>query len=244
MHFDVWTLALQTINVLVLVWLLSRFLYRPLLAAVDARRAENQKAREEAERARREAADLRAQAAAAAAENTSARERLIAEAQAIARREAEAETAKAADQIRKLKDEAADDIAKARRAAQDDLTSTASALAVDIARRLLGRLPADASVAGFLAGLCDEARKLSPQMRDGFDGEVELLSAAPLTPATLAEARAALENAFGHPLALTSRVDPTLLAGFELRAAHAAISNSWKTDLDQVAKELTRDSRQ
>lgn len=244
MHFDVWTLALQTINVLILVWLLSRFLYRPLLAAVDARRAENQKARDEAERSRQEAAELRAQAATAAAENAAARERLIAEAQAAARRQAEAEAARAAEEIRKLKDEAAEDIARAKRAAQDDLTRTAGALAVDIARRLLGRLPADAGVAGFLAGLCDEARKLSPQLRDGFDGDVELLSAAPLSPVTLAEARTAIEDAFGRPLALTSRIDPTLLAGFELRAAHATISNSWKADLDQVARELSHDARQ
>jgi F-type H+-transporting ATPase subunit b len=30
MHLDPWTLALQTINVLVLVWLLAHFLFRPV----------------------------------------------------------------------------------------------------------------------------------------------------------------------------------------------------------------------
>ena len=40
MRFDWWTLALQTVNFAVLVWLLHRFLYKPVLRAIDARRAE------------------------------------------------------------------------------------------------------------------------------------------------------------------------------------------------------------
>jgi F-type H+-transporting ATPase subunit b len=40
MQFDWWTLALQTVNFLILVWLLHRFLYKPVLGIVDARRAE------------------------------------------------------------------------------------------------------------------------------------------------------------------------------------------------------------
>jgi hypothetical protein len=43
MHFDWSTLALQTVNFAVLVWLLHRFLYRPVLRMVDARRAEIEK---------------------------------------------------------------------------------------------------------------------------------------------------------------------------------------------------------
>ena len=40
MHFDWSTFALQTVNFAILVWLLHRFLYKPVLALVDARRAE------------------------------------------------------------------------------------------------------------------------------------------------------------------------------------------------------------
>ncbi|MEO0035300.1 MAG: synthase, partial [Pseudomonadota bacterium] len=38
MSLDWSSLALQTVNFLVLVWLLQRFLYRPVLAAIDRRR--------------------------------------------------------------------------------------------------------------------------------------------------------------------------------------------------------------
>jgi len=40
MHFDWSTFALQTVNFAILVWLLHRFLYRPVLRLLDARRAE------------------------------------------------------------------------------------------------------------------------------------------------------------------------------------------------------------
>jgi F-type H+-transporting ATPase subunit b len=243
MHFDLWTLALQTINVVILVWLLSRFLYRPLLAVVDGRRAEIRKVEDDAERARQEATGLRAEAAAAATATAAERQQLIAQAQAIARREAEAELAKASEQIRKLEEDAAAGIAKARHAAEAELTETANTLAIDIARRLLRRLPADVTFAGFLDGLCKEARELPPQLRDGFRGEVALVSPAALGPEALARARTALETAFGFPLALTPQVDATLLAGLELRAALAVVSNTWKADLDQIAKDLRRDSR-
>ena len=67
MLIDWFTVSAQIVNFLVLVWLLKRYLYRPVLAAIDAREAEiasklaaAQKAREEAERERSEAAAQRA----------------------------------------------------------------------------------------------------------------------------------------------------------------------------------------
>lgn len=39
MHLDPWTLGLQAANFLVLVWLLHRFLYRPVLGIIAARQA-------------------------------------------------------------------------------------------------------------------------------------------------------------------------------------------------------------
>ena len=39
MRIDWWTLALQTVNVLILIWILSRFLFRPIMAIIEERRA-------------------------------------------------------------------------------------------------------------------------------------------------------------------------------------------------------------
>ena len=37
MHLDLWTIALQTINFVILAALLYRFLYRPVLGMIEAR---------------------------------------------------------------------------------------------------------------------------------------------------------------------------------------------------------------
>ncbi|MGA9847891.1 MAG: hypothetical protein WBQ45_09645, partial [Roseiarcus sp.] len=39
MRIDWWTLALQTVNVLILIWILSRFLFRPIVGIIEERRA-------------------------------------------------------------------------------------------------------------------------------------------------------------------------------------------------------------
>jgi len=57
MQFDWGTLALQTVNFAILVWLLYRFLYRPVLRMVDKRRAEIQSLKDDA-RAAQEKAQL------------------------------------------------------------------------------------------------------------------------------------------------------------------------------------------
>ena len=56
MTIDWWTLGLQAINVLVLVWLLGHFFWRPVAAMIEQRRVTAQKALADAEAKRTEAA--------------------------------------------------------------------------------------------------------------------------------------------------------------------------------------------
>ena len=59
MNFDWTTFALEAINFLILVWLLKRFLYRPILDAVARRQAAVARTLADAEAARVDAARLR-----------------------------------------------------------------------------------------------------------------------------------------------------------------------------------------
>src|ERR1700722_11414300 len=61
MTIDWWTLGIQTANVVILVWLLGRFFWRPMAAMIEQRRATAQRSLAEAE-------EKRSQAAAALAE--------------------------------------------------------------------------------------------------------------------------------------------------------------------------------
>jgi F-type H+-transporting ATPase subunit b len=61
MQLDWTTFALEIVNFLVLVWLLARFLYRPVAQAIERRRAEIERALKEAREAQAQAAALREQ---------------------------------------------------------------------------------------------------------------------------------------------------------------------------------------
>src|SRR5271156_1067040 len=99
MTIDWWTLGIQTVNVVILVWLLGRFFWRPVAAMIEVRRATTQRSLADAEAKRSQAA-----AALAEIEQTRAgfgRERaaILAQAHEAAERQRAAgleETAKAA----------------------------------------------------------------------------------------------------------------------------------------------------
>src|SRR5450755_323750 len=55
MTIDWWTLGIQTVNVVILVWLLGRFFWRPVAAMIEQRRATAQRIVAEAEAKRSEA---------------------------------------------------------------------------------------------------------------------------------------------------------------------------------------------
>ncbi len=141
MHLDWWTIGLQTVNFAILVWLLHRFLYRPVLRMIDARKAEIAQQYDEAKAADQQAqtrlADVEVQRAGIAAEREAALRAAAAQAQeAAAARRAQAERDAQAlldDGRKTLAAERAQALAEARRAALD--------LGADFAQRLLADVP-------------------------------------------------------------------------------------------------------
>jgi F-type H+-transporting ATPase subunit b len=59
MNFDWTTFALEVVNFLILVWILKHFFYRPVLAVIETRRAENEKNLAQADTLRSEAQSLK-----------------------------------------------------------------------------------------------------------------------------------------------------------------------------------------
>ncbi|WP_404713024.1 hypothetical protein [Sphingomonas sp. MMS24-J13] len=234
MRINWWTLALQTINVLVLVWLLSRFLYKPIVAAIAARQAAVDKLLADAETAKANAttqeAALKASNDAFAADVECRR----AEAQASA----EADRAKLLDQA---KQEVADLHKQAEAAADEEgtrrgaaLEAEAAVLAGQMAEKLLARLPAKAVTEAMFQALVDRLGKLSDEDR-------RRLASSPLQVIT---AKALGEDEARYGKALTAAlpglanpafvVDPALIEGFELRNAELVLRNSWRADLDDL----------
>lgn len=243
MHIDWWTLALQAVNVLILVGLLSRFLYRPVMAIIAARQ----------DAARTLLADAQAAKEAAVAETAAlkARDDIFATEAGRRRAAMDAEIARERDRLlirtradaeasaKQVADRAEVERARMAGAWQDK----AGLLAGHMAQTLLARLPARLTMQVMFDALTGQLSALSQESRRELAQDAPLLL---LTPARLDEAdqqryRAALEALFATSLAMEFSVDPDLLAGFELHGAHIRIRNSWRADLDGMLATLGKD---
>lgn len=241
MRIDWSTLALQTINALVLIWLLARFLFRPVANIIAERQKAAQALIAEADAAKlaavleRDAAVRETQrlvAARADAMKTIAVESEGERAALLAAAHADAE---------RLRATAAAEAEVARLEQEKLVASRATQLAVDIAAKLLDRLPESARVSGFVDGLVDGIAQLPAEVRAELGATGVVLSlAAPRALGSQEEesCRAALAACVGRPVAVQIEIDPSLIAGLELTAAHAAVRNSFKADLVQIKAAL------
>lgn len=242
MHIDWWTLALQAINVLVLVWLLSRFLYRPVIAAIDARQAMSAKLIAEAETAKATAEEqarvLQARDQALAAEADERRAEM--------RANFEAERARLFEQARGKADALLKQAAEISAAEQARMTSEleerAGQLAADMAGKLLKRLPANGVTDAMLAALVERVGTLSEDRRRALMSEpLTIVTPTPLSSEARARYSGALANVMPGVRVAGFVVEPALLGGFELRGQHVLVRNSWRADLDDLLAALKED---
>ena len=131
MHIDLWTLGLQAINAIVLIWLLARFLFRPVTAIIAARRQAADtllaEAAAEREKAQAEATELAKQRAAISSEA----DRLLADAHSAAEAERTRLREQGAREAADARSEAQTAIARERDAMQHGLDARAGELAID-----------------------------------------------------------------------------------------------------------------
>ena len=247
MHFDWSTLALQTVNFAILVWLLHRFLYRPVLRLLDARRAEIDTQYAEAHMAEAKAKDelaaVEADRAGIAAERAAALEQVsaqAAEAAAARRAQAEREAGELLDAARKaLAAERGLALAEARRAALD--------LGTDIAGRLLAEVPMKLRAEAWLARIEEHLAALPQTERDALarqlvDGAQLTVMTASALPAETAEAwRAKLQRTLGDRISIGFGTDRHLVAGAELHFPSAVLRFSWQSALAAMRAEIPVD---
>jgi len=242
MQIDWWTFGLQTVNALVLIWLLSRFLFRPIAAILADRRTAAARLMEEAaaKEASARALEEKAQAALAALASDRAASVRAATAEAEEARRVVLDAARA--EAEHLRANAQAEIERMRTSERQAEAERAKLLALDIARRLLQRLPASSRVTGFIGGLVDAVGALSEEARADFSRRNAVLTAArPLTDEEEALCRGELAKAFGGPVTFATRADPSLLAGLELENEHTSLRNSLRADLERISGELLKE---
>jgi F-type H+-transporting ATPase subunit b len=246
MTIDWWTLGIQAVNVIILVWLLARFFWRPVAAMIEQRRATAQQILTEAETGRSRATDALAEIERTRAGFDKERQTIIATAHEAAEQARTAMLAAAAKEAAALEISARTAIEKEREAAKAAWMERASLLAVEIARRLVARLDGPAVSAAFLDWLLQEIRGLPENVRKAVaaDGVVlEAVSAITIDPADQDRYRKLIGEALGVHPQISFQVDAAIIAGLELRGPHLVVANSWRADLEKILADLVHDKR-
>jgi F-type H+-transporting ATPase subunit b len=244
MHIDWWTLALEAINFLILVWLLQRFLYKPVMGIVARRRKEMDAALAEAEEARRqteaEATAYREKIAAAETERLD----LIRDARAQIDEERSKVLAEARQEADGLLSKQRQAIADERTSAFENLREGAADLAVSLATTLLREATSGSVAETFLERLCrrfvelpdaEKARLLGPATEPGV---LRVDTYPVLTKAEQRRWRERLSEIIGDRWTIEFDADANLVAGVRMYFPAASLEISWDSALKDARKEL------
>lgn len=248
MQIDWFTVAAQIVNFLVLVWLLKRFLYGPITAAMARREAriaerlsdaaaKKAKAEEEEARFRRKQAELEA-----------AQKQLMADSRKAAEDERKALGEAAREEVRARKQEWLRQLESERAAMLRDLRHRSTEAFYALARRALDALASAEleeqiaqSFARQIARLDDEAVDAITDALRRSDGHARVHSRFELGT----DAREAIEHAIGARLGASIPIDhvhdPDLACGIMLEAGSQRLSWSLASYLDGFEAAVARE---
>jgi F-type H+-transporting ATPase subunit b len=247
MSFSWTTFALQAVNFLVLVWLLKRFLFKPVGAIVAERKTEIARVQAEAEIARQSAEAARKDFESREAQIASERQRIIDQARAQLADERAKMIEAARVDIEKLKAAASKHVGEERDTASRELFERSIQIAVGLSRRLLQQFSAPGLEELFLERALDHLDHLSAADRAALVGEfgrdgaqLIVTTAYPLGPASESRWRATLNERLGEHSQIIFATDKELIAGAEFKFPHAILHFSWRDALADAQRELIR----
>jgi F-type H+-transporting ATPase subunit b len=241
MTLDWWGLGLQAINVLILVWLLSRVFWRPVAGAITRRQEAAQAMLDEGKTAQAKADAALAEVVETRAGIAAERDAILVEAKAAADKVAKATLKDAQTKADSLIAAARTAIDRDRNTARKENATRAAELSVEIAARLLGRFNTPAVQATFLAQLVEAIAEMSASDRAALIAsadDIEIITATNPEDAESARIEQAVKDALDGTPSVRLVTDPDLIAGLELRSGHFVLHNSWRADLENILKEV------
>jgi len=232
------TLLLQVANFLIMAFILTRFLFKPLKEVLDKRTSQVTKAVDEAEKATREAEELRLN-------YEKKRENIDAEIAALKN-----EARIVIDQTRQqMLQEAYQEIESMRARAQEEIEqqradalrlhrSKIGELVTALTRRMVGDILDPQLHQAYLDAFLDQLRSLQLDRRVSNDGKeavsTELITAVLLAPENKRQIVTTLETIVSQPIDLACRVDAGLIAGAMVRLGDMLIDGSLQGQLQQL----------
>jgi F-type H+-transporting ATPase subunit b len=240
-----WTIGFQVVNFLLLLFLLQRYLWKPVRATIERRQREIDDAGAGA-LARANAVDEgRAAREATGLAADHERARLLAGAAVALARDREEVLARARALTDAERRAAREKLDEERTLAAKELTDATLDAALTIARRLLGEVRGAAITGAFLDRICEHIDGLpAPELsslRASLEASptIEVATAPALDDAAKARLRARLVPYFGAAVKLAFVVDDALIAGAEARFPHARLGHSFQHGLAAARRELT-----
>lgn len=134
-----WTIIFQICNLLILVALIRKFLFKRVMAVLDARQQEIDGIYGDADKAKTDAERMKAEYTEHMSNARAEADRLVKNAVDTANRRGETIVQEARDEAVHLKQKAEADIALERRKAYNELVGDISGMAVDIASKMVER---------------------------------------------------------------------------------------------------------
>lgn len=243
MLIDWFTVGAQVVNFLVLVWLMKRFLYKPILHAIDAReeriakeladgqrmQAEAAQEREEFERRKKALEDTRAEFLETARDEArDERQKLLSRARA----ETEDERIRQGEALKRDRDCLLDEIARRTR---EETYAIARKTLADLAGASFDER-ASLVFAERLRSLDGPSR--SDLIADATSGPLRVRSAFDLSEESRAIVRSALEEVLAGSVEVHFETDPDLVGGIEVLTGNRKISWSIEEYLTQMQKSM------
>ncbi len=232
------TLLLQVANFLIMAFILTRFLFKPLKEMLDKRASQVTKAVDEAGRATHEAEELRL-------EYEKKRENIDAEIAALKN-----EARVVIDETRQqMLQEAYQEIEAMRARAQEEIEqqrtdalrlhrSKIGELVATLTRRMMEDILNPQLHQAYLEAFLNRLRSVQLEGRISTDGKeavpAELITATPLARESKVRIATTLETVASQSIDLACRVDPGLIAGAMVRLGDTLIDGSLQGQLQQL----------
>lgn len=248
MQVDWFIVAAQIANFVILVFLLKRFLYAPILDAMDERErrvADQQRGAEE----QRVAAEAEARALRErSAEIEQARGRLLEEARAEAETGRKRQLEEARREVDDLRHRWRKDIENERAGFLGALRTEATSALVDALRRSLEGL-ADASLEDRIVHVfVRHLRETSPEDRDAFGasagGDIRVLTAFDLSSEHRSAIESSLRDDLGLEVAITFDRSADLVCGISLQSDSTELAWSIETHVAELEERVAALLRQ
>ncbi len=245
------TLVFQIVNFVVMILILVRFFFKPVVKALDERARRVTSALDEAARREQEAEAMHAEYEIKLSEANELVIQMKQQAQEDLEKTKQQFIAQAQKEIEQMRNKAHDEIENARRQAVHQHRLELGNLITTLSARLIGEAGGDsfqqAALHEFVARLDALAADTYRERFGSIDEEtitVQFVTAGPAESDEIERVRARIEALTDHPVQVRHKVNPALVAGATLRFGDTMIDGSLEGQLDGLRAQYIRELEQ